>query len=207
MRKENEALRSIDSSVISKIVSASSRKMSNLSMSRKVKIKVLKCPLWIRNGRYPISFKFEFDEIEPLFRRDGYYLINNKHVIIEYQGTAWKSKNDELSVRTFYWEFERAEYEGINILSKEQSDAIYTLMKIKLESVNQRDLFQKDFSKKSSKIRRFELKKRMSYKKKIPKVREKTGAPVFQCLKGLYECKGDIEKSVEWVKQNPGFYL
>lgn len=45
------------------------------------------------------------------------------------------------------------------------------------------------------------------YKKMVPKVREKTGAPFLQCLKGLYACEGDIEKSIEWVKQNPGFYV
>jgi hypothetical protein len=35
-------------------------------------------------------------------------------------------------VKAFYWELEDAEHGGINILSKNESDAIYTLMKVGL---------------------------------------------------------------------------
>ena len=129
-----------------------------------MKIKVLECPLWVKH-----EFKREFstgsltwncDEIEPIFHRNGYYLIDNKYVVIEYQGTAWKCKDDENSKRAFRWELEDAEYDDINMLSKEQSDAILTLMKIKLASERQLHLFRRDLSQKSRKKIRFELKKR-----------------------------------------------
>lgn len=45
------------------------------------------------------------------------------------------------------------------------------------------------------------------YRVLVPTVHKKTGAPFLQCLKGLYECKGNIEEAVAWVKKNPGFYL
>jgi hypothetical protein len=128
-----------------------------------MKIKVLECPLWIKHkfsSRYSSSYlKFEFDEIEPLFHRDGYYLIDNKYVVVEYQGFAWKCKDTQNSVRAFRWELEDAEYEDINILSKEQSDAIFTLMKINLASEMQKNIFGRDYTKKHSKKFSFKLKK------------------------------------------------
>lgn len=130
-----------------------------------MKIKVLECPLWVQNNlNSENSFdclKIEFDEIEPLFHRDGYYLIDNKYVVVEYQGFAWKCKDAQNSVRAFRWELEDAEYEDINILSKEQSDAIYTLMKTNLASEMQRHIFARDYAKKNSKKYWFVVKKRM----------------------------------------------
>lgn len=130
-----------------------------------MKIKVLECPLWVKH-----EFKREFstgcltwecDEIEPIFHRDGYYLIDNKYVVFEYQGTAWRCKdNEEGSVRAFRWELEDAEYDDINMLSKEQSDAILTLMKVDLASEKQKHLFRRHYAQKDSKKFRFELKKR-----------------------------------------------
>ena len=46
-----------------------------------------------------------------------------------------------------------------------------------------------------------------NYKKLVPEVREKTGSNFLQCLKGIYACKGDVEQAIEWVKENPGFYI
>lgn len=102
----------------------------------------------------------EFDEIEPVFRRDGYYLIDNKYVVVEYQGFAWRCKDEQNSVRAFRWELEDAEYEGINILSKEQSDAIYTLMKTNLASEMQEYIFRRDYGKRDSRKYWFKLNKR-----------------------------------------------
>jgi translation elongation factor EF-Ts len=44
------------------------------------------------------------------------------------------------------------------------------------------------------------------YKKLVPEVREKTGASYMRCLKGLAACDGNIEKAVEWVKENRDFF-
>ena len=130
-----------------------------------MKIKVLECPLWVQN-EFILEKSFSrlkkgFDKIEPLFHRDGYYLIDNKYVVVEYQGFAWKCKDAQNSVRAFRWELEDAEYEDINILSKEQSDAIYTLMKTNLASEMQRSIFARDYAKKDSKKYWFVVKKRM----------------------------------------------
>ena len=130
-----------------------------------MKIKVLECPLWVQNEfileKSFSCLKVEFDKIEPLFHRDGYYLIDNKYVVVEYQGFAWKCKDTQNSVRAFRWELEDAEYEDINILSKEQSDAIYTLMKTNLASEMQRHIFARDYAKRNSKKYWFVIKKRM----------------------------------------------
>ena len=125
-----------------------------------MKIKVLECPLWVKHAYTSSHIKMEFDEIEPVFRRDGYYLIDNKYVVVEYQGFAWRCKNEQNSVRAFRWELEDAEYKGINILSKEQSDAIYTLMKINLASEMQEDIFRRDYGKRDSRKYWFKLNKR-----------------------------------------------
>jgi hypothetical protein len=123
-----------------------------------MKIKVLELPLWVSNNldmdRSSGTLEVGFNEIEPLFNRDGYYLIDNKYIVIEYAGRAWERKNEESSVRAFYWELEDAEYEGINILSKAESDAIYTLMKIKLASEKQISIFQRDYSRRAKNLRR-----------------------------------------------------
>lgn len=130
-----------------------------------MKIKVLECPLWVKHefilDKSFSCLKVEFDEIEPLFHRDGYYLIDNNYVVVEYAGFAWKCRDEQNSVRSFRWELEDAEYEDINILSKEQSDAIYILMKTNLESEMQRNIFRRDYGKKQSKKYWFELKKRI----------------------------------------------
>lgn len=129
-----------------------------------MKIKVLECPLWVKH-EFIREFSTgcltrECDEIDPLFHRDGYYLIDNQYVVIEYQGTAWRCKDDEGSKRAFLRELEDAEYDDINMLTKEQSDAILTLMKIKLASERQFYLFSRDLSQKEGKKYGFELKKR-----------------------------------------------
>jgi hypothetical protein len=121
-----------------------------------MKIKVLELPLWVSNDLdmdcSSGTLDREFDKIEPLFNRDGYYLINNKYIVIECTGRAWECKNQEGSVRAFYWELEDAEYEGINILSKAESDAIYTLMKIKLASEKQISIFRRDYSRRANNL-------------------------------------------------------
>jgi hypothetical protein len=51
-----------------------------------MKIKVLELPLWVSNNldmdRSSGTLEVGFNEIEPLFNRDGYYLIDNKCLII-----------------------------------------------------------------------------------------------------------------------------
>lgn len=122
-----------------------------------MKIKVLELPLWVSNDLdmdwSSGTLEREFDKIKPLFNRDGYYLIDNKYIVIECTGRAWKCKNQEGSVQAFYWELEDAEYRGINILSKAESDAIYTLMKIKLASENQISIFRRDYSRRANNLR------------------------------------------------------
>lgn len=114
-----------------------------------IKIKVLECPLWIQGDD---NLHYSFDEIEPLFNRNGHYLINNKNVIIEYNGKAWQSKDHKSHVKAFYWELEDAEHGGINILSKNESDAIYTLMKVGLATKEQEYLYRKDYSNRKRKL-------------------------------------------------------
>jgi hypothetical protein len=129
-----------------------------------MKIKVLECPLWVQHkfieGYSSDALVWNCDEIEPMFHRDGYYLIDNKYVVIEYNNRAWRCKDDESSKRAFCWELEDAEYDDINMLSKEQSDAILTLMKIGLASEKQRHMFGRHLSQKSSKKFGLELKQR-----------------------------------------------
>ena len=36
-------------------------------------------------------------------------------------------------------------------------------------------------------------------KLKINELREKTGEPRLECIKALYQCDGDIEKSIIWL--------
>jgi len=124
-----------------------------------MKIKVLECPLWVkleRNQEYSTGcLEWSFDPIDPLFHRDGYYLIDNEYVVIECQGTAWKCKNNANSKRAFLWELEDAEFDDINMLSKKQSDAISTLLKCNLATVKQEHVFDRDLRQKASKKFRF----------------------------------------------------
>jgi hypothetical protein len=61
-----------------------------------IKIKVLECPLWIQDDD---NLHYSFDGSEPLFNRNGHYLINNKNVIIEYNGKAWQAKDHKSQVK------------------------------------------------------------------------------------------------------------
>jgi translation elongation factor EF-Ts len=45
------------------------------------------------------------------------------------------------------------------------------------------------------------------YHSLVAQVRDRTGAGYLQCLKGIYKTKGDVEKAVSWVRENPGFYI
>jgi hypothetical protein len=130
-----------------------------------MKLKVLECPLWVKfefdEEHCSGVLRKEFDNIEPLFYRDGYYLLRNKYVLIEYQGTAWICKEDKYPARAFRWELEDAEYDDINLLSKEQSDAIFTLMKHDLASEKQENLFFRDRRYRSSKKFKFDLKNQL----------------------------------------------
>ena len=129
-----------------------------ISLTLRMKIKVLECPLWVQSDdNYNEEIlHYSFDEIEPLFNRNGHYLINNKNVIIEYRGRAWKSKNQKGSVEAFYWELEDVVYDGINILSKTESDAIFTLMKVGLANKEQEYLYRKDYSNRKRKLENYQ---------------------------------------------------
>ena len=131
-----------------------------------MKIKVLECPIWVQlNDEYTKkNLEYSFTEIKPLFNRNGYYFVENykgiyRSIIVEYNGKAY-SNNEEKSIEVFYWELEKSEYEGINILSKEQSDAIKTLMKINLASKEQKAIYREDYSKRYRKLYNFRWNKK-----------------------------------------------
>ena len=131
-----------------------------------MKIKVLECPIWVQlNDDYAEeNLKHSFTEIKPLFNRNGYYFVENykgiyRSIIIEYNGKAY-SNNEEKSIEAFYWELGESEYEGINILSKEQSDAIKTLMKVNLTSKEQEAIYREDYSKRYRKLSNFRWNKK-----------------------------------------------
>jgi hypothetical protein len=105
------------------------------------------------------SLEYGFDEIVPVFNRDGWYLISNKRVIIEYNGKAWTHKKQEGSIQSFHWELGQVEYEGVNILSKDQSDAIFTLMKVGLATEYQRNLYREDYGRRHRKLESYRWKK------------------------------------------------
>ena len=44
-------------------------------------------------------------------------------------------------------------------------------------------------------------------KLKLNELREKTGEPFLQCVKALYQCNGDIEKSIVWLSTGVKFYI
>ena len=131
-----------------------------------MKIKVLECPIWVQlNDEYAKkNLEYSFNEIEPLFNRNGYYFVENykgiyRSIIVEYNGKAY-SNNEDKSIELFYWELEKSEYEEINILSKEQSDAIKTLMKINLASKEQKAIYREDYSKRYHKLYNFRWNKK-----------------------------------------------
>ena len=112
-----------------------------------MRIKRLDCPSWVQNGSDPAmdTLYSRFTPVAPRFFRDGYYLIGSV-VLIEFNGMAWQIES-ESSVRAFKWDLEDAEYEGVNILSREQSKAIRSLIKVGLESDHQFHLLQLDCGK------------------------------------------------------------
>ena len=129
----------------------------------RVKIKVLECPKWIKSEMIVATketLETYFDEIEPLFHRNGRYLLNNKNVIIEYGGKAWKSNRPEESVLQFYKDLAVAEYSKVNMLSRDQLNAIRLLMKIGLASEKQISVYNATNSRKKAKSVRLKLMKR-----------------------------------------------
>ena len=133
-----------------------------------VKIKVLECPKWIKSEMIVATketLETYFDEIEPLFHRNGRYLLNNKNVIIEYGGKAWKSNRPEESVIQFHKDLIEDEYDKVNMLSRDQINAIQVLMKIGLASEKQMSVYNATNSRKKAKSVRLKLMKR--WKKRL----------------------------------------
>jgi hypothetical protein len=112
-----------------------------------MRIKRLDCPAWVQSGSELAidTLISRFSPVQPRFFRDGYYLIGSV-VLIEFNGQAWQVES-ESSVRAFKWALEDAEHEGVNILSREQSQAIFNLRKVGLASDYQFHLLQRDFTK------------------------------------------------------------
>lgn len=121
-------------------------------------IKRLDCPYFVRKlhssyefkdsliGRNKISLMLShYDKVEPLFHSDGYYLVDGV-VRFEYQGEAFVPKRQDCARDVFDWDFQRAEYEDVNILSYEQSKAIETLRKVGLATDEQVRLLGRDYT-------------------------------------------------------------
>lgn len=125
-----------------------------------MKIKRLDPPAWVENyfsDRNDESIVHSFISVEPRFHRNGYYLVDGT-VLIEYNGTAMCSKT-EGSVRAFKRDFQEAEYEGINILSRDQRLAIWTLFKTGLVTDAQFSLAQNDYSRRKLNLENLKWKK------------------------------------------------
>lgn len=124
-----------------------------------MKIKRLDCPPFVEelhssydveNSRYDAEYlelmRNDYEKAEPLFHSDGYYLVSGV-VRFEYQGEAFIPKRQKAARFAFNYDFEKAEFEDVNILSQDQSRAIETLMKVGLATDEQFRLLQRDYSK------------------------------------------------------------
>lgn len=134
-----------------------------------MKIKRLDCPHYAEelHSSYDecdddtVSLRSDYTRVFPMFHSDGTYLVNGV-VRYEYKGEAWEPKNQELARGVFDYDMEDAEYKGVNILSKEQSDAIQTLVKVGLATDEQFRLFQRDYSKRVRARDTFKFNKRFN---------------------------------------------
>lgn len=133
-----------------------------------MKIKRLDCPLFVEelHSDYEwaddydtIHMRSEYTRVFPMFHSNGYYLVNGV-VRYEYNGEAWEPKNQKSARELFDYELQEAEYKDVNILSKEQSNAIQTLVKIGLATDEQFRLFQEDYSKRARALDTFKFNKR-----------------------------------------------
>jgi hypothetical protein len=83
------------------------------------------------------------NSVKPIFHSDGWYLVNGV-VWYEYNKEAWQPIDQEFALRTFKNELKCLELGDVNILSVEQSKAIQTLMKTRLATDNQIQMFRSD---------------------------------------------------------------
>jgi hypothetical protein len=120
-----------------------------------MKIKVLECPRYVKSNFYSIQLDNYWMEIEPIFYREGRYLVNNQKIIIEFGGKAWQSTREEV-ISNF---FEDLRYSrDITILSHEQAQAILVLMRAGLATTEQASLYSKDYIRKKHKKRKLQRK-------------------------------------------------
>lgn len=124
-------------------------KMISLPSKAPLKVKVLECPKWLRIDMPPFKRDLanNYLEVEPIFNRDGRYLVSRgcfEQVIYEHDDKAWIHKNQPESVRIFKEDLNWAEYQKVNILTRDQSKAIAVLIKTGLVSEPQLTVYRKD---------------------------------------------------------------
>jgi hypothetical protein len=124
-----------------------------------VRFKVLECPKWIKSNHFSCKETLErnYYRDNPLFYRDGLYLLNNSNILIEYDGKAWAPKDQESSIRQFHRDLKWTEYEGVHILSYDQINAIRTLLKVGIASDKQMEMYSAEYSRRKAKAYRKQL--------------------------------------------------
>ena len=134
------------------------------SKLNKMKIKRLDCPKFVKKlyssylKNLPISEsaginnlrvalnasrRDEVNSVKAKFHSDGWYLVNGV-VRYEYNKEAWEPVDQEYAIKAFNIRLKQLLHGDVNILSKEESNAIQTLIKTGLASDKQIQLFQRD---------------------------------------------------------------
>jgi hypothetical protein len=117
------------------------------------KLKILDVPDWIKislllNGIDDLNYEMKlnrFHKCSPIYKRDGYYLIANTFVLIEFDNNAWISFTPE-NVKAFQWELSLFNHRE---LSLEEFNAFLVLQRAGLLLKEQKELFNLDHFSKS----------------------------------------------------------